>query len=107
MPTVLANCRVGHPPSPETSRDAPMRHGALGIVLGNLPEGGLCRLKRERVQQCDSAFKLILYGGRAGSRKMHRTHIPFSHAMLRPVFREAWCRTAATHKPTCRGALRS
>ena len=75
-----------------------MRHGALGIVLGNLPEGGLCRLKRERVQQCDSAFKLILYGGRAGSRKMYRTQIPFSQAMFRAVFSEQLCRKGESQK---------
>lgn len=66
-----------------------MRHRALRIVFGNLSEGGLCRLKRERVQQSDSAFKLLLNCRRTGDWKMDCTQLLLRRAMLMVLFWES------------------
>jgi hypothetical protein len=71
------------------------------ILSCNLPEGGLRRLKRKRVQQRNSTFKLILYGWRAGSRKMYRTQFLFRHVMFGTVFRERLCGKGKSQKEQC------
>src|SRR2546421_13058837 len=65
-PALLTYGSVGCIPSPKTPSNPPMRHRTARVILRDLAEDVLRGLERERMQQCNAAFKEI---GRASCRE--------------------------------------
>ncbi len=66
--------------------EAPLRHGALGIILGDVGELFLGLLVPERMQQRHTALKRLLDGRRARHREMHRTELLLAQILMMMSF---------------------
>ena len=67
---------------PHAHGDSPMRHGAVGIVFGNLEEFFFGLFVPEGVQQGDSAREGLLHRRSAGDREMDRAELRLSQIFV-------------------------
>ena len=70
---LLTYGRVGCIPSPKTPSNPPMRHRTARVILTDLAEDVLRGFERERMQQCNAAFKALLNAWCAGDWEVDRT----------------------------------
>ena len=63
-----------------------MRHCTVGITLRNLPKRSFCGLERERVQQRNSALKILLNFGIAGGWEVYRPELLFPEVVVVVAF---------------------